>query len=66
MPRPEHGDALILIGEGEYQEVVNITRSGPVTLLVRMSYFILHVTRSSYSRVALGSTQLGRAREVIR
>ena len=32
---PEQGQAFILIGEGEYHETVNITRSGPLTLLVR-------------------------------
>ncbi|KAH7920300.1 carbohydrate esterase family 8 protein [Leucogyrophana mollusca] len=30
---PESGDATILIGEGEYFEMVNVTRSAPVTLL---------------------------------
>jgi len=28
------GDATVLIGAGEYHETVNITRSGPLTLLV--------------------------------
>ncbi|GJJ13452.1 hypothetical protein Clacol_007706 [Clathrus columnatus] len=31
--RPERGDATILIGEGEYFEIVNVTRSGPLTFL---------------------------------
>ncbi|TFK93312.1 carbohydrate esterase family 8 protein [Polyporus arcularius HHB13444] len=30
---PEHGAATILIGAGEYHETVNVTRSGPLTLL---------------------------------
>ncbi|KIJ62685.1 carbohydrate esterase family 8 protein [Hydnomerulius pinastri MD-312] len=30
---PETGDAVILIGEGEYFEMVNVTRSAPLTLL---------------------------------
>ena len=34
-PRPQHGAATILIGAGEYHETVNVTRSDPVTLLVR-------------------------------
>jgi hypothetical protein len=32
--RPLDGPAVILIGEGEYHETINITRKGPVTLLV--------------------------------
>ena len=32
--RPDEGQAYILIGEGEYHELVNVTRSGPLTLLV--------------------------------
>ncbi|PPQ88402.1 hypothetical protein CVT25_011281 [Psilocybe cyanescens] len=30
---PETGSATILVAEGEYQEVVNVTRKGPLTLL---------------------------------
>ncbi|KAI0696166.1 pectin lyase-like protein [Cytidiella melzeri] len=30
---PEEGNAVILIGQGEYHETVNITRQAPVTLL---------------------------------
>ncbi|RPD56135.1 pectin lyase-like protein [Lentinus tigrinus ALCF2SS1-7] len=30
---PEDGAAIILVGAGEYHETVNVTRSGPVTLL---------------------------------
>lgn len=33
--RPELGSATILIAEGEYQETVNVTRKGPLTMLVR-------------------------------
>ena len=32
--RPDEGQAYILIGEGEYHELVNVTRPGPLTLLV--------------------------------
>jgi len=32
--RPETDDAIILIGAGEYFEMVNVTRSAPLTLLV--------------------------------
>ncbi|KAF9236453.1 carbohydrate esterase family 8 protein [Melanogaster broomeanus] len=34
---PEAGNATILIGEGEYLETVNVTRSGPLTLLGQLS-----------------------------
>ncbi|KAK7464914.1 hypothetical protein VKT23_006122 [Stygiomarasmius scandens] len=30
---PDEGEAFILIAEGEYNEAVNVTRSGPLTLL---------------------------------
>ncbi|KAF5336302.1 hypothetical protein D9758_014482 [Tetrapyrgos nigripes] len=30
---PNEGEAIILIAEGEYHETVNVTRSGPLTLL---------------------------------
>jgi len=30
---PEHGQATILIGKGEYHETLNVTRSDPLTLL---------------------------------
>ena len=36
--RPEDGAATILIGAGDYHETVNVTRPGPVTLLVRIIY----------------------------
>lgn len=32
---PDSGSAVILIGAGEYEELVNVTRTGPLTLLVR-------------------------------
>lgn len=32
---PEFGSATILIAEGEYNETVNVTRKGPLTMLVR-------------------------------
>ena len=34
--RPEEGDAVILIGAGEYHETVQVTRKGALTLLVRL------------------------------
>ncbi|KAF9236455.1 carbohydrate esterase family 8 protein [Melanogaster broomeanus] len=34
---PETGNATILIGEGEYLETVNVTRTGPLTLLGQLS-----------------------------
>lgn len=34
VPRPENGTATILVEAGEYHETVNITRRGPLTLLV--------------------------------
>ena len=33
--RPDSGAATILIGRGEYHEVVNVSRKAPLTLLVR-------------------------------
>lgn len=35
LDRPHTGSAVILVGEGEYHETVNITREAPITLLVR-------------------------------
>ncbi|KAG1743208.1 carbohydrate esterase family 8 protein [Suillus paluster] len=34
---PETGDAIILIGEGEYNEMVNVARSAPLTLLGQLN-----------------------------
>ncbi|ESK95694.1 carbohydrate esterase family 8 protein [Moniliophthora roreri MCA 2997] len=34
---PDEGEAIILITEGQYQETVNVTRSGPLTLLGQVS-----------------------------
>ncbi len=34
--RPDRGDAVILVGEGEYHETINVTRKGPLTLLVSL------------------------------
>lgn len=38
--RPETGDAIILIGAGEYFEKVTVTRSAPLTLLVFVILFV--------------------------
>ncbi|KAI5116487.1 hypothetical protein M0805_009056 [Coniferiporia weirii] len=38
---PEKGQAVILIGEGEYHETVNVTRSGPLILLASLIFFPL-------------------------
>ncbi|KAI0718206.1 pectin lyase-like protein [Cerioporus squamosus] len=34
---PEHGTATILVGAGEYHETINVTRSGPLTLLGQLN-----------------------------
>ncbi|KIJ62682.1 carbohydrate esterase family 8 protein [Hydnomerulius pinastri MD-312] len=34
---PDTGNAIILVGEGEYFEAVNVTRSGPLTFLGQLS-----------------------------
>jgi len=46
-PRPETGSAIILIGAGEYHEMVNVTRSAPLTLLVSTTFlhFDVHLPR---------------------
>lgn len=39
--RPSTGNATILIGEGSYYEMLSVTRSAPLTLLVTMSSAML-------------------------
>ena len=36
---PEKNSAIILVGEGEYHETLNITRRAPLTLLVMFLFF---------------------------
>jgi hypothetical protein len=45
--RSKHPNTAItvLIGAGEYQETVNITRRGPTTFLVRLCHFSKHLRR---------------------
>ncbi|KIJ54145.1 carbohydrate esterase family 8 protein [Sphaerobolus stellatus SS14] len=38
---PDKGPATILIGEGDYHETVNVTRSGPVTMLGQLTLSML-------------------------
>lgn len=41
----DQSEVVILIAEGEYEGAVNVTRSGPLTLLVRMEQ--IHTAQSS-------------------
>ncbi len=45
--RPNLGRATILIAEGQYQETLNITRKGPLTLLVCLCHLAECASHSS-------------------
>ncbi|KAH8114386.1 pectin lyase fold/virulence factor [Phellopilus nigrolimitatus] len=47
---PEEGQAVILIGEGEYHETLNVTRSGPLTLLGQLNESALSPASNASSR----------------
>ncbi|KAG2101521.1 carbohydrate esterase family 8 protein [Suillus cothurnatus] len=47
---PQTGDAVILIGEGEYFEMVNIARSAPLTLLGQLDPSTAHDTAGNASQ----------------
>ncbi|EJC97869.1 uncharacterized protein FOMMEDRAFT_137258 [Fomitiporia mediterranea MF3/22] len=47
---PEEGQATILIGAGEYHETVNITRSGPLTLLGKLNSSALSPSSNASTR----------------
>ncbi|KAL5524410.1 hypothetical protein ACEPAF_9550 [Sanghuangporus sanghuang] len=47
---PDQGRAFILVGEGEYHETVNITRSGPLTLLGQLNTNALSPTSNASAR----------------
>jgi hypothetical protein len=57
--RPETGNAFILIGAGDYHETVNVTRTGPLTLLV--SSTVLYPNDDIASRLGDGQGQLDNA-----
>ena len=43
--RPQTGDAIILIGEGQYFETVNVSRAAPLILLVNAESLHKHELR---------------------
>ncbi|KAG0704831.1 carbohydrate esterase family 8 protein [Suillus ampliporus] len=47
---PETGDAIILIGKGEYFEMVNIARSAPLTLLGQLDPYTAYETAGNASQ----------------
>ncbi|KAK7689841.1 hypothetical protein QCA50_006480 [Cerrena zonata] len=54
---PDTGDAIILIGEGEYHETINVTRSSPLTLLGQLSAFIPDADSSTDNLVQIWDNQ---------
>lgn len=60
--RPETGNATILIGAGEYEELVNVTRTAPLTLLVRaFPFHFSSITLNSLRRYRVNSIQRPRS-----
>ncbi|KAG1743204.1 carbohydrate esterase family 8 protein [Suillus paluster] len=47
---PETGDAIILIGEGEYNEMVNVARAAPLTLLGQLDPYTAYDSAGNASQ----------------